>query len=280
MSPATTEVCTLPHRDYDHEHVPLLMATKSSNRKQASSFAQSRSTGRSVPQLARSNRLLQRLPKLSRQRFLANCVQVDLAFAQVLGEARESVCYVYFPIDCFISLVTELDDASRLEVGIIGNEGMLGTSLILGIDDNSHHALVQGAGMALRMKAADFTRHCEQSLPLRLGLGRYVYVLLRQLALTSACTHYHIVEQRLARWLLLTRDRAQSDTFHLTHQLLSFMLGVRRVGVTRAATALHARGLINYERGNIVILDGAGLECASCRCYHQASDIYERVLGT
>lgn len=229
--------------------------------------------------LAVANRLLAALPARTRHRFLVDCVHVKLEFAQVLCEAVEAVRYVYFPVDCFISLVSELHDGSKLEVGIIGNEGMLGTSLVLGVDDSSHYALVQGAGTALRMKAADFTRHCQQSLSLRVGLGQYVYVLLNQLALTAACTHYHVVEQRLARWLLLTRDRAHSDRFYLTHQLLSFMLGVRRVGITQAATSLHDSGLISYQRGNIVILDGEGLERASCRCYQQANHMYERILG-
>ena len=255
------------------------MGTKLESKLRVSAMRAKSAAGARLQQLALSNRLLVRLPANARQRFLASCDQIEMSFEQVLCEAGEPIRHVYFPIDGFISLVTQLDDGSRLEVGIIGNEGMLGTSLVLGVDDNSHHALVQGAGTALRMKAADFTRHCQNSMALRLGLGRYVYVLLRQLALTAACTHYHVVEERLARWLLLTRDRAHSDTFHLTHQLLSFMLGVRRVGITRAATALHARGLISYVRGNIVILDGAGLELASCRCYHQASDMYERILG-
>jgi CRP-like cAMP-binding protein len=198
----------------------------------------------------------------------------------VLCESGQRIRHAYFPLDSFISLVTTLADGSRLEVGIIGDEGMLGTSLILGVNTSSQHALVQGAGTALRISAAAFERHCKRSIVLRLGLSRYVHVLMSQLALTAGCTHYHVVEARLARWLLLTRDRAHSNQFHLTHELLSYMLGVRRVGITQAATALHKRGLINYSRGEIDILDGNGLETAACRCYREARDMYEQTLGS
>ena len=229
---------------------------------------------------APTNRLLAALPASSRLPFLASCEDVELTFAQVLCETDERIRYVYFPLDSFVSLITTLADGARLEVGIVGNEGMLGVSLVLGVNKASQHALVQGAGSALRISAAAFERHCKQSVALRLGLARYVYVLMRQLSLTAACTHFHVVEARLARWLLLTRDRAHSNQFHLTHGILAYMLGVRRVGITQAATALHERGLIDYRRGEIDILDNAGLEQAACGCYQQAIDMYEQTLGS
>jgi CRP-like cAMP-binding protein len=225
------------------------------------------------------NRLLSALSEQGRKHFVASCDQVDLAFAEVLCESGEQIRHVYFPLDSFISLVTVLDDGARLEVGIVGDEGMLGTALVLGVDVSPQHALVQGAGTALRMGAANFRRHCKHSPTLRQGLNRYVYVLMSQLAQTAACTRYHLVEARLARWLLMSRDRAHSDQFALTHEFLAFMLGVRRVGVTQAAGALQARKLIRYSRGTIDILDNAGLERASCRCYQQANRIYEQTLG-
>jgi CRP-like cAMP-binding protein len=226
-----------------------------------------------------TNRLLAALPTQSRQHFLEGCDTVELAFAEVLRGPGERIRHVYFPLDSFISLVTALDDGARLEVGIIGDEGMLGTSLALGVNNSPQHALVQGAGSALRMNAATFNDHCKHNAALRRQLGRYVHVLMGQLAQTAACTRYHHIEARLARWLLLTRDRAHSDRLHITHEFVAYMLGVRRVGITEAAHSLQGRGLIDYRRGQVVILDGAGLERASCGCYREASELYEQTMG-
>jgi len=226
-----------------------------------------------------TNRLLAALPERSRRHVLASCDRVDLAFAAVLCESGERIRHVYFPLDSVISLVAALEDGVRLEVGIVGNEGMLGTSLILGVNRSPQHAVVQGAGAALRMSAAAFCRHCRESVALREGLNRYVYVLISQLAQTAACIRYHLVEARLARWLLMTRDRVHSSRFRLTHEFLAYMLGVRRVGITHAASSLQERGLISYRRGEIDILDSTGLEKASCRCYREGNKMYERALG-
>jgi CRP-like cAMP-binding protein len=229
---------------------------------------------------AGENRLLAALPQRSRQHFLASCDQVELRFGDVLCKLGEKIRHVYFPTESFISLVTALDDGPRLEVGIVGDEGMLGTSLILGVSTSPQHALVQGAGAALRMSTPAFMRHYRQSAELRRQLSRYVYVLMRQLAQTAACTGYHQVEARLARWLLMSRDRAHSDRFHLTHEFLAYMLGVRRVGVTRAASSLQEQGLIDYSRGAITVLDNAGLENAACACYRGGNVMYAQTLGS
>ncbi len=229
---------------------------------------------------APANRLLAALPAQSRREFVASCDEVELGFADVLCESGDRIRHVYFPIYSFISLLTTLDDGARLEVGIVGDEGMLGMSLILGVNIWSQHAVVQGTGTAWRMSAAAFSRYCNNDAPLRERLNRYVYVLMGQRALTAACAHHHLVENRVARWLLMTRDRAHSNRFHLTHETLAQMLGVRRVGITNAAHSLHARGLINYRRGDIAILNGAELEKASCRCYQQAIEMYEQTLGS
>jgi CRP-like cAMP-binding protein len=210
---------------------------------------------------------------------MESCDPVKLKFAEVVCQAGERIRHVYFPVESFISLVTTLDEGEKLEVGIVGNEGMFGASLALGVNISPQHALVQGAGIALRMSAGSFLGHYQQSQALRHVINRYVYVLMSQLAQTAACTRYHRVEARLARWLLLTRDRARSNKFRLTHEFLAYMLGVRRVGITQAASSLHERGMIKYSRGAITILNPAGLEKASCRCYQQGKDMYEKTLG-
>ncbi|MET0988243.1 MAG: Crp/Fnr family transcriptional regulator [Steroidobacteraceae bacterium] len=230
-------------------------------------------------QQGRENRLLRALPRKGLQLLLASCDQVELRFAEVLYEPGERIRHVHFPTDSFISLVTALDDGGRLEIGIVGDEGMLGTSLILGVSTSPQHAVVQGAGTAWRMSTSAFQNHYQQNAELRRRLNRYLYVLMGQLAQTAACTRFHRVEARLARWLLMTRDRAHRDQFHLTHEFLAYMLGVRRVGITEAAGSLQARGLIDYERGAIAILDSKGLEQASCGCYEGAIEMYEQTLG-
>ena len=227
---------------------------------------------------AHTNRLLGMLSDRSERTFMASGDCVDLEFAAVLCTSGKPITHIYFPLDSFISLVTTLDDGERLEVGIVGDEGMLGISLVLGVAIAPQDAIVQGSGTALRMNAAVFLGCCKRNPLLRQVLNRYACVLMSQLAQTAACTHYHVVEARLARWLLATRDRARSNRFHLTHKFLAYMLGVRRVGITHAAGELHKRGLINYSRGEIVVLDGPGLERASCGCYRQGKNTYARAL--
>lgn len=230
-------------------------------------------------QAAVGNRLLASLPRKDRQRIVAGCEPVDLPLGAILAEPGERIRHVYFPTESFVSLTTPTDMGTTLEVGLVGNEGVLGISLILDVDVAPLHALVQGQGTALRMNTAPFRRELGQNRALERVMKRYLYVLLSQIAQTAACTHFHLIEARLARWLLMTHDRTHSDHFHITHEFLAFMLGVRRVGVTKAASALQAGGLIRYRRGDVTILDRGGLEAAACGCYAADKAGYTRIMS-
>ena len=227
----------------------------------------------------RENLLLAAIPSAERRRVLAHCETVDLVFGTQLCEQGERIRHVYFPTGGFISLISSVDEQSRLEVGLVGTEGMLGVSLLAGMGNAPLRALVQGSGPALRIEASAFTRALRLSPVLRHTLMRYLYVLMSQLAQMATCTRFHVVEARLARWLLMMRDRARSNEINLTHDFLAYMLGVRRAGVTRAARSLQRRRLIRYSRGKVTILDGRGLVHASCECYAAGGHIYKQLMS-
>ena len=233
----------------------------------------------SIQRAPAANRLLEALPESDLRRMLAGCETVEVAFADVLYTPGKRLSHVYFPTAGFISLIMPIDASASLEVGLVGNEGMFGIPLVLGVDVSPVRAVVQGAGSALRMDAPVFCRELDRSPALQREMDRYIFVHLNHLAQTAACTRFHVVEARLARWLLMTQDRAHAASFHVTQEFLALMLGVRRVGVTKAASALQKRRLIHYTRGDITVLNRRGLRDASCGCYDADRDSYDRVLG-
>jgi CRP-like cAMP-binding protein len=214
-----------------------------------------------------ANRLLAALPRKECQRLLTSLEPVTLTFGDMLYKPGEPIRHVYFPTDSLVSLLTLIEGHMALEIGLVGREGMLGIPVALGINDSPVRALVQGTGTALRMTSAHFRREYRNCGPLHGELNRYIHERIVQITQTAACNRFHPIEARLARWLLMTRDRMGSNHFRHTQELLGNMLGVLRVAVTHAAGALQRRKLISYSRGEINILDGKGLEAAACNCY-------------
>jgi CRP-like cAMP-binding protein len=214
-----------------------------------------------------SNLLLAALPPEDLARMLPALDQVQVEVGAVLSEPGDAIRYIYFPHDSLISMMAVAEVRMTLEVGLVGREGMLGATVALGHDTTQVRAVVQRAGSASRIDADLFRTEFARSQALQRVLYRYTDSLLAQAIQIAVCSRYHVLEARLARSLLVTRDRLQSDRFHLTHEFLAHALGVRRVGVTKAASALQQQGLINYSRGNIEILDPEGLAQAACTCY-------------
>jgi CRP-like cAMP-binding protein len=219
-----------------------------------------------------ANKLLAALPRDEYGRLLANLERVTLSFGEMLYEPGDTIRHVYFPNDSLISLLTLVDRHLALEVGLVGREGMAGITFAPGIGVAPLRAMVQGTGTAMRMTVASLRREFPHCPALQREVQLYTHSLMAQIAQTAACNRFHVVEARLARWLLMTRDRLCSDHFRLTHEFLGHMLGVRRVGVTNAAHALKQRNLIDYSRGNITIVNGRGLEAASCSCYSRVTE--------
>jgi CRP-like cAMP-binding protein len=219
------------------------------------------------------------LPRKERNRILERCEPVDLVLGTILCEPDLPLPYAYFPLTGFISLVETVDNHPPLEMGLIGDEGMLGATLALGINSAPLQGVVQGTGSALRMTAPQLRHDLRNSPSLLRTLNRYLYVLIAQLSQSAACTRFHEVEARLARWLLMTHDRAHADHFYLTHKFLADMLGVQRSAVTIAAGALQRRNLIRYSRGEITVLGRRGLEAASCECYRAVVEDYTELFA-
>ena len=224
------------------------------------------------------NHLIDLLPRKDRLRFLAACEKVDLTLAEVLCEPGKPTKYVYFPIEGFISLIAVVKGRPGVEVGMVGREGMLGVQLALGVATAPLHAVVQGAGKALRIGTKAFKAELAASAAVQCQLHRYLYVLMSQLAESAACVRFHQIGPRLARWLLMSQDRSQASSFEVTQEFLAYMLGVRRVGITTAAGVLQKAGLITYSRGRLTVLNRKGLENAACGCYAADQKTYAELL--
>lgn len=226
------------------------------------------------------NLLLSGLAPSLRRKLLIRQAPVRLEPSTALVEHGDKIRHVYFPIDSFVSMLTTRSAKNApLEVGLVGNEGMVGSWLLLGVDAAPLRAFVQGGGLAWRVEAQTFRREMARNRQMRDRFNRYLYVRIVQIARTAVCTRFHFVESRLARSLLMTRDRAHSCEFHLTQEFLAHALGVRRAGVTRAAASLRRRNLIRYSRGDIEITDQRGLEKAACGCYAADKETYSGLMA-
>ncbi len=222
------------------------------------------------------NHLLVALPSPVYRRLARHLEPVVLTFGQVLYEPGDRMRHLYFPTGSVISLLSVASANKAAEVGVVGNEGVVGASVTLGIDRSNTRAVVQAAGTAARIGSSRLRKQLEGNVSWYRELLRFTHALLHQTSQTAVCNRFHTVEARLARWLLATRDRVHSNHFHLTQEFISLMLGVRRVGVTLAAANLQNRRLISCTRGNILLLDPAGLEAAACECYAKVRETYHR----
>ncbi|MFN3579721.1 MAG: Crp/Fnr family transcriptional regulator [Pseudomonas sp.] len=220
-------------------------------------------------QLAKApvNQLLDKLPVAEQSLILSHGKEVKLSFGDILSLEGKSHASAYFPLTGMISLVTNVDESAPLEMGMIGNEGLLGATLVLGVDEAPLRAVVQAKGSALRIPAAALQDLLQDCPVLTRRLNHYLYVLMSQLNSAAGCRHFHPVSERLVRWLLMTDDRIATHSMHLTQQFLADMLGVQRSAVSIAAGALQASNLISYSRGKIKVLNRKGLENAACSCY-------------
>jgi CRP-like cAMP-binding protein len=224
------------------------------------------------------NRLLAALPPEVSARLLPHLETVALGLKDIVYAANEPIEHVYFPINGMISMVSLMEDGQAVEVGTIGNEGMVGLPVFLGAESTPGQAFSQVPGEALRMTAEAFTQEVLPQGPFRALLHRYTQALIVQIAQSSACNRLHTDEQRFARWLLMTHDRVGADQFLLTQEFLAEMLGVRRARVNAVAGSLRTGGLIRYSRGLMTILDRRGLEEAACACYGIIKAEYDRLL--
>jgi CRP-like cAMP-binding protein len=219
-----------------------------------------------------TNVLLGGLTRKEYQRLLPHLQEIPLILEETLYQPGDLISDVYFPNSGIVSLLAGEPGRFTLEVGLVGSEGMVGLPIFMGITTSRNHAVVQGQGFAARMKAVTFRKECNNGSALSRVMRRYTHSLLTQITQSAVCNQFHSIDARLARWLLMTHDRMGQDEFPLTQEFLSHMLGVRREGVSRAASGLQRRKLIAYSRGRLKVLDRPGLEATSCGCYEIIRD--------
>ncbi len=226
----------------------------------------------------RQNQLLAALPAAEWQRWLPQLERVEMPLGQVLYESGTTLSHVYFPLTAIVSLLYVMENGASAEIAVVGNEGIVGISLFMGGESTPSRAVVQSAGDGFRLKAQTMKDEFNRAGPVLHLLLRYTQALITQMAQTAVCNRHHSLDQQLCRWLLLSLDRLQGNNLVMTQELIANMLGVRREGVTEAALKLQKAGLIRYARGQISVLDRAGLELRTCECYAVVKNEYDRLL--
>jgi CRP-like cAMP-binding protein len=236
-----------------------------------------------MPQTAKSkpiqNKILAGLPAKEYARLAPHLTAVSLPLGENLYKTEDAIEYVYFPNSGVVSLVAHMQEGASVEVGLVGNEGMVGMPLVLGDDISPNEAIVQIADGAMKMKASVLVAELARAGQLQVLLLRYTLAAIRQISQTAACNRSHHVGERLARWLLTCHDRVNGDELKLTQEFIAEMLGTRRSGVSEAAMLLQAAGFIRYSRGHITVLDREGLEEFACECYATVKVEFDRLLG-
>ena len=213
------------------------------------------------------NKLLAALSEDARKRIFPKLKYVEMALGEVIYESHQSIEYVYFPVDCIISLLYMMVNGSSAEISVVGNEGMAGVAVVMGGESTPNRFIVQSHGHAFRMPAADLKQEFNQHSEIRIITLRFTQALITQMSQTAVCNRHHSIDQQLCRWLLLSLDRLNNKELNMTQELIANMLGVRREGVPEAAGKLQKLGVIEYRRGRIVVLDRPKLETLSCECY-------------
>jgi CRP-like cAMP-binding protein len=231
----------------------------------------------SATQTSTENRLLAALPREEYEWLAPHLKEVSLTLSQVLFNPGDEIAYAYFPTDSIVSLLTDLSDGSGMEVGLVGREGLVGISAILG-GSETKVATVQASGGALKIRAGVLREEFHRGGALQNGLLRYTHALMTQISQSVVCNARHPLPGRLARWLLMYHDRLGRDEFELTHEFMAAMLGVRRAGVSEVAIELQRMGFINYQRGRIRIIDREGMEAFACECYPTVKERYDDLL--
>lgn len=225
-----------------------------------------------------ANWLFRSIPQDCWDRLVPHLEESALPLGKVLHESGAKMQYVYFPTTAIVSLLYELENGSSAEIAVVGNEGVVGISLLMGGESTLSRAVVQSAGMGYKIKSARVVAEFGRSGPVMHLFLRYIQALITQMSQTAVCNRHHTLDQQLCRWLLLSADRLSSNELVMTQELIANMLGVRREGVTEAASALQRVGLIKYSRGRITMLDRPGLELRTCECYAVVKKEYDRLL--